>query len=154
MPLGVTVWAGPTVVFPAGEVIAKWSTSPALKPATANANVVPAAPDAGVIRRLAPVVGDVSTVDEEKGLVVDVGGMIASSAVDDVALGAVLEEDFEPPPPPPHEVMRTPHTTAPAKRLNHMACDGSQTLVRGGVEVRRGVPRRRRSAGPDLSAWR
>src|SRR2546423_511468 len=35
--------------------MAKWTTSPALNPAIVNANVVPAALDAGVIRRLAPV---------------------------------------------------------------------------------------------------
>jgi hypothetical protein len=108
------VWAGPTVVLPAGDVMAKWTTSPALNPARVNANVVPAAPDDGVIRRLAPVLGDVSAVDEENGLVVDVGGMIASSAVVGVAVDAVVDDDFEPPPPPPHAVTRTLHAIATA----------------------------------------
>jgi hypothetical protein len=112
------VWAGPTVVFPAGEVMAKWSTSPALNPATVNANVVPAGPDAGAIRKLSPALGPalgvVSAVDEENGLVVDVGGMIASSAVVGVAAEVVVDEDFEPPPPPPHEVTRALQTIAMA----------------------------------------
>jgi hypothetical protein len=110
--------------------MAKWSTSPALKPATVKANVVPAAPDAGVTRRLAPELGLVSAVDEEKGLVVDVGGMIASSAVDDVALGAVVEEDFEPPePPPPHAARRTLDAiaTADSRSLMTWIVGGSPT---------------------------
>lgn len=79
-----------------------------------NANVVPAAPEVGVIRRLAPELGLVSAVDEENGLVVDVGGMIASSAVVGVSVEAVVDEDFEPPPPPPHDVTKTLQTMAMA----------------------------------------
>ncbi len=100
--------------MPAGEVMAKWSTSPAVKPAIVNANVVPAAPEAGVIRRLVPELGVVNAVDEEKGLVVDVGGMIASSAVVDVVVTAVVDDDFEPPPPPPQEATRALQTIAMA----------------------------------------
>lgn len=131
MPADVTVCAGPTVVLPAGEVMAKWSTSPALKPETENENVAPAALDPGEIRRLGPEVADelsdeaeaeadvalgvVETVDPENATVDDVGGMIASSAVVGVVAGAVVDDDFELP-EPPHDARSAEQTTARASR--------------------------------------
>jgi hypothetical protein len=88
-----------------------------------NANVAPAPPVLGVIRRLGAELGVapgvVAPVDAEKAAVVDVGRMIATSAVDDVVLGSVVDDDFDDdfdPPEPPHAVTSTVQMSTAASR--------------------------------------